>query len=57
MWIARVRDGFQDVDAESLAFNDLDLCKELLAKFETAGKVQNTAEMVAWKRRRSQQIP
>ena len=39
----------------SIAFSDLDLCKELLAKFERAGKVQNTAEMVAWKRRRSQQ--
>ena len=42
---------------ESHAFNDLDLCKELLAKFERAGKVQNTVEMVAWKRRRSQQRP
>ena len=38
-----------------IAFNDLDLCEELFAKFQRAGKVQNTAEMVVWKRRRSQQ--
>ena len=38
-------------------FDDLDLCKEFLARFERAGKVQDTAEKVAWKRQRSQQRP
>ena len=50
MWIARVRDGFQVVYAQSHALNDLDLCKEFFIRFERAGKVQNKAEMVAWKR-------
>ena len=46
MWIARVRDCFQDVDAESHSMISI-FCKEFLTKFERAGKVQNTKAKIA----------